>query len=136
MKEVIQMDKLTAGMEYSVSETVTEKLLAVSVGSGGLEVLATPVVAALMEKAAFLLLEPRLPDGITTVGTAISIEHMSASPLGAEITATARLTEIGERSFSFELEAFDNAGLIAKGTHTRFTVKSERFMEKAKAKLN
>lgn len=123
------------GTTLTVSEKVTEKLLAVNVGSGGLDVLATPAVAALMEKAAFLLLEPDLPEGITTVGTSISIDHISASPLGAEITATAKLVEIDDRKYSFELSAEDNAGLIAKGTHTRFAVKSERFMEKTKAKI-
>ncbi len=130
------MNDITTGIVKEISANVDEAMLAVNVGSGTLEVLATPVVAALMEKAACELVQPYLPEGITTVGTMISINHISASSLGAEIIAEARLTDIADRKYTFELTARDNAGVIATGKHERFTVKSQRFMEKTNAKLD
>ncbi|MEE0873038.1 MAG: hypothetical protein UIH27_06145, partial [Ruminococcus sp.] len=75
----------------SVSKTirVEEEQLACAVGSGSLFVLATPAVIALMEGAASALAQELLDsEELTTVGTQISIEHTSPTPLGAEVTAT------------------------------------------------
>jgi len=124
-------------------ETLTKKLtvkkenLASVVGSGSLDVLATPAVAALMEGAAAELAQNVLDnDELTTVGTAISIEHTSPTPLGAEVEAEARLVKTEGRLFFFELTARDNAGKIAKGTHTRVSVKAEKFQKKADGKFD
>lgn len=124
-------------------ETLTKKLtvkkenLASVVGSGSLDVLATPAVAALMEGAAAELAQSLLDnDELTTVGTAISIEHTSPTPLGAEVEAEARLVKTEGRLFFFELTARDNAGEIAKGTHTRVSVKAEKFQKKADGKFD
>ena len=124
-------------------ETLTKKLtvkkenLASVVGSGSLDVLATPAVAALMEGAAAELAQNLLDnDVLTTVGTAISIEHTSPTPLGAEVEAEARLVKTEGRLFFFELTARDNAGEIAKGTHTRVSVKAEKFQKKADGKFD
>ena len=121
------MSEFIIGTEKTVKAVVTEERLAVNVGSGGLRVLATPAVAALLE-----LLEEHMPEGITTVGTSISIEHTRATAFGAEVTATAKLIESDDRKYVFTLSASDHAGEIAHGTHVRFTVKAERFMEKLK----
>ncbi len=124
-------------------ETLTKKItvkkenLASGVGSGSLDVLATPAVAALMEGAAAELAQNVLDnDELTTVGTAISIEHTSPTPLGAEVEAEARLVKTEGRLFFFELTARDNAGEIAKGTHTRVSVKAEKFQKKADGKFD
>ena len=124
-------------------ETLTKKLtvkkenLASVVGSGSLDVLATPAVAALMEGAAAELAQNLLDnDELTTVGTAISIEHTSPTPLGAEVEAEARLVKTEGRLFFFELTARDNAGEIAEGTHTRVSVKAEKFQKKADGKFD
>lgn len=124
------MNELTIGMTKEVSAIAEESRLAVNMGSGTLRVLATPAVAALMEKAAWELVQPYLEEGITTVGTLITVEHIKASPFGAEIKAFARLTGIEGRKYIFELEAYDGKGLIAKGRHERFAVKIDRFMSK------
>lgn len=129
------MNELISGITNEVTAVADESRLAVNVGSGTLRVLATPAVAALMEKAACELVQPYLAEGITTVGTEISIEHISASPCTAQIRAVAKLIENDDRKYIFELEAYDNAGLIARGRHTRFAVKAERFMEKTESKI-
>ena len=129
------MDDLKIGTEYTVSAKVTENNTALSMKSGTLEVLATPSVSALMEKSAWQLIQPFLDEGITTVGTMITLEHISASPVGADITAKAVLTETDGRKFCFDISAYDNKGLIAHGKHERFSVKIEKFMQKANSKI-
>lgn len=116
---------------------VEEENLAVAMGSGSLMVLATPAVAALMEGAAAELADLELDnEELTTVGTMISIEHTSPDPLGAEITAEARLINSDGRTFNFEVTAYDKKGEIAKGTHTRVCVKAEKFQTKADGKFD
>ena len=134
-KEGFQMTELKTGITNTVSAIVDNKKTAVSVGSGGLQVLATPEVAALAEKAAYELLQPYMADGITTVGTMINLDHISSTPVGAEFTATAELTAVADRKYTFSFTVKDNAGVIASGTHERFSVKTDRFMEKTNAKL-
>ena len=119
---------------YSVTIKVEEENLAVSMGSGSLCVLATPCVVALMENAAAALADKVLDDDELT--TVISIEHTSPTPLGAEVTATAVLKSVDGRMFNFEVFAEDKKGEIARGTHTRVSVKSEKFQMKADSKFD
>lgn len=115
---------------------VEEENLACAMGSGSLMVLATPAVVALMENAAAELAQNELGDDeLTTVGTMISIEHTSPTPLGADLTAKAILKKVDGRMFYFDVEAYDNKGLIAKGTHTRCSVKADKFQKKADSKF-
>ena len=116
---------------------IGEENLACAMGSGSLRVLATPAVVALMENAAASLAQEVLgDDSLTTVGTMISIEHTSPTSLGAEVTATATLLEQDGRIFRFEVTACDKKGEIARGTHTRVSVKAEKFQQKADGKFD
>lgn len=114
--------------------TVTEDMLADHVGSGSLPVLATPVLAALFEGAAAEIAQGFLPDGITSVGTEITVRHTAPTPCGAKLTVEAELTEQSDRTFRFRLTAADEAGQVASGEHERVSVKAERFAEKAQAR--
>ncbi|MCH5299769.1 MAG: thioesterase family protein [Ruminococcus sp.] len=127
---------LNIGDKLTKKSVVTEDMLACNVGSGSLRVLATPMVVALMENAACELAQRGLEDIFTTVGTEISIEHTSPTPIGAEVSATAVLEKIDGRMFYFSVYAEDKKGEIAKGTHTRVSVKSESFQKKAEEKFN
>ncbi len=125
--------------ENTLSKTikVEEENLACSMGSGSLMVLATPAVVALMENAAAELAQKVLDnEELTTVGTMISIEHTSPTPVGAEVTATAVLKKNDGRIFHFEVFASDKKGEIAKGTHTRVSVKAVKFQNKADSKFD
>lgn len=110
---------------------VTPDTLACQVGSGSVTVFATPMVAALMEGAAADLAQATLAEGLTTVGTQITVNHNAPSVEGMTVTAEATLLETDGRTFQFSLRAWDDAGEIATGTHTRVSVKTERFLEKA-----
>ena len=110
---------------------VTPDTLACQVGSGSVTVFATPMVAALMEGAAADLAQAALAEGLTTVGTQITVNHNAPSVEGMTVTAEATLLETDGRTFQFSLRAWDDAGEIATGTHTRVSVNTERFLEKA-----
>jgi len=116
--------------------TVSESELAVNIGSGSLEVLATPVMAMLMEKSACNCIQKYLEGDETTVGTNLNINHVSATPKGMKVTAEAVLEQVNGRELVFSVKAFDQSGLIGEGTHTRFLVYAEKFTQKTNSKLN
>lgn len=122
------------GTTYEINTTVKKEYLASSMKSGCLDVFATPMVVAFMEEASLELIQAELPDGITTVGTALDVEHISPTPLGAEVRIVSELTDSDGRFFTFKVEAYDKKGLIAFGTHKRASVKSESFQLKADTK--
>jgi predicted thioesterase len=125
---------LSPGMKAEKQETVNAENTAASWGSGGLEVYATPAMAALMEGACVALADPSLPEGFSTVGTALNITHTAATPRGMEVRARGELLELDGRRLLFRVTALDGAGTIGEGTHERFVVENEKFLKKAEAK--
>ena len=123
---------LKEGLEYTSKVVVVKENCASAVGSGGLDVFATPSMLALMENAAMNAVAPFLPEGSTTVGTEVNITHLKASSLGAAISAKAILSAIEGRKLIFYVEAYDGDICIGKGMHVRFIVDIERFMAKLK----
>ena len=126
---------ITIGKTASATALVDESNTAKAVGSGSLEVFATPMMISLMESAACKCLVDGLEDGQSSVGTAISVEHTAASPLGAEITATAVIVGVGDRKIEFEVSACDAKGEIGRGTHERYIVAVDRFMARVGSRL-
>ena len=120
------------GLTFTSTTVVDNTNTAVALGSGDMEVFATPAMVALMENAAMNAVAPHLEAGQTTVGTEISTTHIKASALGATITATATLTAIEGRKLTFAVTAHDGDNIIGEGTHTRFIVDRERFLTKVK----
>ncbi|WP_028516697.1 thioesterase family protein [Ruminococcus flavefaciens] len=129
------MKELIKGITGTSELTVSEKELAVNVGSGSLEVLATPVMIMLMEKAACACISEFLEGDETTVGTEINVKHISATPKNMKVCAEAELLEINGRELIFSVKAYDEAGDIGEGIHKRFLVYSEKFTAKANSKL-
>ena len=127
--------EIAVGMKGEVSTLVEREDTAREVGSGDLLVYATPCMVALMEGAACEAIADALSDTQTTVGTGLNIEHLSATPVGMEVRAEAEVTEVNGKVITFSLRAFDEAGQIGKGTHTRVLVNSQKFLEKAYNKL-
>ena len=123
---------LEQGLSATARTTVTAANTARTMGSGDLEVFATPALVALMEQAALQAVAPALPEGSTTVGAEMNCSHIKPSPLGAAITATAVLTAAEGRKLTFTVGASDRHGIIGEGTHVRFIVDRERFMAKLK----
>ena len=127
--------EITVGMKAEVSVLVEREDTAAEVGSGSLLVYATPCMVALMEGAACEAIAEALSDTQTTVGTALNIEHLSATPVGLDVRAVAEVTAVEGKVINFSVAAFDEAGEIGKGTHKRVLVNSQKFLEKAYNKL-
>ena len=125
---------LTIGLKYTASTTVTEDKTARMMGSGTLDVFATPAMIALMEEAAYKAVTDHLDEGCGSVGTYLDIKHTAATPLGMTVRAEAELCEIDGRRLVFTLKAYDEAGLIGEGRHERFIIQNEKFMARTNLK--
>lgn len=125
-----------SGMSKTLTETVTTENTAKALGSGSLLVYGTPAMLLLAEKTAVALLEGHLDEGMTSVGTNLNVDHVSATPVGGLVTCTLELTDIDRKKLIFSVEVKDQAGVIGTGTHERFIVNSVRFQSRADNKLN
>lgn len=127
--------EIQVGMKAEVSTLVEREDTAKEVGSGSLLVYATPCMVALMEGAACKAIEGAMDDSKTTVGTELSISHISATPVGLEVRAEAEVTAVEGNVITFSVRAFDESGEIGSGTHKRVIVPVQKFLEKAYNKL-
>ena len=127
---------MEAGITGTQTITVTEENTAKVMGSGALDVFATPAMIALMEKTAWESVQPYLEEGSGTVGTLMNVKHVAATPVGMEVTCETKLVEVDRKRLVFEVKAYDAAGVIGEGTHERFIIDNERFLAKAEAKKN
>lgn len=121
---------LQEGLTHTSQLKVTEAVLAISMGSGDLPVLATPAMMALMENAAMLAVAPHLPEGSTTVGGHISASHIKPTPIGETVTATATVVKVDGKKIEFEVKAYCGDILSGEGTHLRFIVDRDKFMSR------
>ena len=126
---------LKEGLKNTLTIKVTEDKTAKVMGSGILDVFATPAMVALMEQTAAQSAQPHLDEGVTSVGTKINVEHLAADPVGIEVFCESTLTEVDNRRLCFEITVSDKHGIVGKAYHERFLIKSESFMAKTNAKL-
>lgn len=125
---------LVPGITGEATTTVTPENTAAAVGSGGVDVYATPMMVGLMEMAALRGVQPYLAEGETTVGTVVNVKHLAATPLGMNVRATARLDQVDGRRLLFTVEAFDEKEKIGEGIHERFIVGLQKFLERTEKK--
>ncbi len=129
------METIQPGLVGEQAATVTETLTAAHLGSGGIDVYATPAMIALMEAAAVAAIDPLLPEGQASVGSSLEVRHLAATPLGHQVRARAEVTEVDGRRVTFTVQAWDEEELIGEGTHTRYVIDVERFLERVEAKV-
>jgi predicted thioesterase len=129
------MDAIKTGLQGEQVTTVTEALTARHLGSGGIEVYATPAMAALMEAAAVAAIEPLLAEGQASVGIALNIQHLAATPIGHTIRAQAEVAAVDGRRIIFQVKAWDEAELIGRGEHVRYIIDRSRFVERVMTKV-
>lgn len=118
------------GQKHTSELTVSEAVTAMSVGSGDMPVLATPMMMALMENAAMLAVRDELPEGCTTVGGHLESSHLSPSKIGDVVRATAEVTKVDGKKIEFKVSAHSGDSLLGEGTHLRFVVDREKFISK------
>lgn len=130
----MNIPELKPGLSHELVETVTHELTIQSYDPKLPAVFATPAMIRAMEVAAARAVQPRLPAGCLTVGTAIHVEHLAATPPGHRVTVRAVLTEVNGRFLKFAVEARDEKELIGRGTVERAIVEQDRFETKVRAK--
>lgn len=125
---------LEPGIKNTIELTVTRDKCAGALGSGDLDVFATPAMIALMEETAWKSLVPYLEPGESTVGTALEVRHLSATPVGLKVRCETELTEVDRRRLVFRVRVYDPFGLVGEGRHERFVIRYEKFMKKVDEK--
>ncbi|MBR1681996.1 MAG: thioesterase family protein [Bacteroidaceae bacterium] len=118
------------GLKHTSELAVTDAVTAMTIGSGDMPVLATPMMMALMENAAMLAVKDKLPEGCTTVGGHIDSSHMKPSKIGDVVRAEAEVTKVDGKKIEFRVSAWSGSTLLGEGTHLRFIVDREKFMSR------
>ena len=126
---------LETGIKGTRTVTVNEENTAKAMGSGTLDVFATPALIALMEETCWRSVANELEEGCGTVGTLLEIKHTAPTPVGMKVTCESTLTEVAGRRLVFEVIARDAKGVVGEGRHERFIIQNEKFQVKANAKL-
>ena len=125
---------LNPGIKGSASVAVTAANTAAAMGSGELNVFATPALAALVEKACWQSVAPELDPGCGTVGTKLELAHNAPPPVGMMVRCESELTAVDGRKLTFSAVMYDDAGEGGRATHERFIIQNEKFQKKADAK--
>jgi predicted thioesterase len=128
------MPGIHVGLAAETSGIVDERVLATTLGSGGVAVYGTPAMIALIESAAVAALAPVLDEGQSSVGIAIEVRHLSPTPPGERVRARAEVIEVQGHRVTFGVQAWDETELIGEGTHTRYVIDVDRFMQRVQAR--
>ncbi len=127
-------EQFPLGLTGEVSVTVTNEVTAKHMGSGAVQVFATPELVRLMERAAVRALAEHLAPGQQSVGTQINVKHLAASPVGATVTARAELVAVDGRRLTFKVSATDGVDTVGEGVHERALIDMARFEERVAKK--
>ena len=125
---------LETGIKGTASVLVTEASSARTMGSGTLDVFATPAMIALIERTCWTSIAGELDEGWSSVGISLTVEHTAPTPLGMTAVCYSELVEIDGRKLTFRVSVQDEAGVVGSGVHQRFLVQSEKFQSKADRK--
>lgn len=113
---------------------VNKDVTAAAIGSGMVEVFATPMMIALMENTCAKSVASHLQADESTVGTHVNVSHCAATPIGMKVYCESELIEIDRRKLTFKVTAYDERGMIGEGLHERFIIDSKKFQEKINSK--
>jgi fluoroacetyl-CoA thioesterase len=133
-------DSLTPGLRATLITRVTPEMLVPRLAGlfpnfGDMpEVLATMAMVGFVESACLKCISGHLGPGEHSVGVAVDVSHVAATPVGMEIRAEVELVAVDGRRLGFVVKVVDEAGLIGEGRHQRAIIVVERFLERVRAK--
>lgn len=130
----MKSDRLQVGMALTREVKVTQEMAASHLGSGSLQVLATPAMLMLIERACRSLVEAHLGSDETAVGTAVELRHLAPTPLGATVSIHVALTAIEGHLLTFEAIVSDGVELAGTATHQRVVIDVDRFLARVARK--
>ena len=125
---------LETGIRGEQSVLVTAANTAKTMGSGTLEVFATPALVALAEKTCWMSVADALGEGNGSVGTKLELEHTAPTPVGMTVTCESELVAVEGRKLTFKVALHDEKGPVGGGSHERFVINNAKFAAKAEAK--
>ena len=125
---------ISAGSRIEDTQQVTLERVAAQLGSGSLQVYATPAMVAFVEQTCRKLVEPHLPEGMTTVGIALTVRHIAPTPLGGKVSIQAEIVLIEKNVISFHTEVWDEIEKIGEVAHKRAVIEIDRFNARVQKK--
>ncbi|MCJ7569514.1 MAG: thioesterase family protein [Anaerolineales bacterium] len=125
---------ISAGSRIEDTQQVTLERVAAHLGSGSLQVYATPAMVAFVEQTCRKLVEPHLPEGMTTVGIALTVRHIAPTPLGGKVSIQAEIVLIEKNVISFQTEVWDEIEKIGEVAHKRAVIEIDRFSARVQKK--
>jgi fluoroacetyl-CoA thioesterase len=130
----MSFEAIQPGLKGEVRLVVAEEHTAKHLGSGAVQVLATPQVALLMERAGVAAVDYLLPEGYRTVGAYLDVRHLAPTPIGMEVVASAELLQVEGRRLTFRVEVRDEVELVGEGTHERAIINVQKFGDRVAQK--
>lgn len=125
---------ITVGMKHEVTFQVDEQYTAFHIGSGALRVLATPSMIGFMERTSHQLLARCLPEGYSSVGARVDVQHLAPTPMGWTVRVTSEVVEVDGRKVTLAVEAWDDQEKIGEGSHLRVVIDLNRFLSRVESK--
>jgi predicted thioesterase len=113
---------------FTVQTTDSAQALEMAPEDSFPNVFATARMVGFMEIAATRLMRPLLEQGQHSVGVSVQITHTAPTPIGGHVRTVATYLGPDGKLFRFKVEAFDDAGLIGEGEHTRAIVTTSRLL--------
>ena len=123
----MEIQEIAVGNCIEDTQLVTLERVASNLGSGTLQVYATPAMVAFVEQTCRKLVEPHLPEGTTTVGIALTVRHIAPTPLGRKVSVQAEIVLIEKSVISFQATIWDEIEKICEFAHERAVIEIERF---------
>lgn len=130
----MRSSSIEPGMVAEATQEVTCELTALHVGSGDLQVYATPAMAALVEQTCTSMVTPLLPNGQTSVGTELHIRHLAPTPMGGMVRIRAEVVAAQNNLITFNAQIWDEVELVGEVDHQRVVIEVDRFMRRVDAK--
>lgn len=120
---------ISVGLKNKTEKKVEFKDTAAALGSGFVEVLATPMMIAVMEGTCAACVADYLPEGFSTVGTHVNVSHKAAVAVGDSYFTECELIEVDRKKLTFKVRTYTDEKTIGEGTHERFIIDMSKFMK-------
>jgi len=130
----VNLDAIQPGLTGQISLVVGEEHTAKHLGSGAVQVLATPQMILLMEQAGVAAIDHLLPEGYRTVGVHLDVRHLAPTPVGFEVRTTAELVEVDGKRLTFRVQVHDGVEVVGEGIHHRVIINVQQFGQRVAQK--
>jgi predicted thioesterase len=128
------MGEIKVGLMEEASLLVTDQMTAAHIGSGSLQVFATPAMVTFVEQVCRRMADELLPPGQASVGIRVDIRHLAPTPLGGQVRLQAEVTAYDGRVIEYQVRLWDETELVGEGQHIRAIIDETRFLNRVQSK--